>query len=134
MLTYRNTTLRIISRDTVAVEGNGVAEDVRCTWDANGARLDPESLRRLKPLLKASWSDDEMGELAYHAETLLDQAYTKAYDIVIYEGFNQDRIHVLESIRVDDDAAANAYAEQHYSDQEWYVLDSTGRDINGGVE
>jgi len=37
----------------------------------------------------------------------------------------------LESIRVTDDAAANAYAEQHYADREWYVLDSDGQNING---
>jgi hypothetical protein len=33
-----------------------------------------------------------------------------------------------------DDDAANAFAEQHYDGQEWYVLDHTGRNINGGPQ
>lgn len=41
---------------------------------------------------------------------------------------------VLETFRASDDTAANAYAEQHYGDQEWYVLDAAGRNINGGAE
>lgn len=32
-----------------------------------------------------------------------------------------------------DDDEANAYAEQHYDGQEWYVLDASGRNINGGT-
>jgi len=39
---------------------------------------------------------------------------------------------VVSSFRAADDAAANAYAETEYGQQEWYVLDSTGRNINGG--
>ena len=35
-------------------------------------------------------------------------------------------------VAVDDDAA-NEWAEQHYADQEWYVLDAAGRNINGGA-
>jgi hypothetical protein len=33
-----------------------------------------------------------------------------------------------------DDAGANAYAEQYYDGYEWYVLDNTGRNINGGPQ
>jgi hypothetical protein len=33
-----------------------------------------------------------------------------------------------------DDAGANAYAEQYYDGDEWYVLDNTGRNINGGPQ
>jgi hypothetical protein len=33
-----------------------------------------------------------------------------------------------------DDAGANAYAEQYYAGDEWYVLDNTGRNINGGPQ
>jgi hypothetical protein len=33
-----------------------------------------------------------------------------------------------------DDAGANAYAEQYYDGEEWYVLDNTGRNINGGPQ
>jgi hypothetical protein len=39
---------------------------------------------------------------------------------------------VVETFRATDNAAANAYAEEHYSGDEWYVLDDAGRNINGG--
>ena len=41
---------------------------------------------------------------------------------------------ILETLRAESDAAANDYAEQHYGEQEWYVLDAAGRNINGGAE
>lgn len=41
---------------------------------------------------------------------------------------------VLEWFSAADHDAANAYAEEHYADHEWYVLDHTGRNINGGVD
>jgi hypothetical protein len=79
----------------------------------------------------ANLSREEIDQLAYHAETRMDETYSKAYEIGIFEGFNGDQWHVLESIRVADDAAANAYAEQRYADREWYVLDANGENING---
>ena len=39
---------------------------------------------------------------------------------------------VVDEFSAADDAAANAYAEQHYADHEWYVIDAAGRNINGG--
>jgi transglutaminase-like putative cysteine protease len=39
---------------------------------------------------------------------------------------------VVDRFMAVDDAGANAYAETYYAGQEWYVLDSTGRNINGG--
>lgn len=39
---------------------------------------------------------------------------------------------VVERFMALDDAGASAYAEQHYGDREWYVLDANGRNINGG--
>jgi hypothetical protein len=39
---------------------------------------------------------------------------------------------VVKTFRATDNAAANAYAEEHYSGDEWYVLDDAGRNINGG--
>ena len=39
---------------------------------------------------------------------------------------------VIEDFEAADDDAANEYAEQHYGDREWYVLDSAGNNINGG--
>jgi len=128
MLTYRDTEVRVIDRDTVAIEGKGVAEEVRCKWDANGASIEFESLQQLKYTLDANWSDDQIGDLAYHAANLLNEQYTKGYEIAVPDG---DGWHILDSIRVADDAAANAYAEQNHADQEWYVLNANGDNING---
>jgi len=41
---------------------------------------------------------------------------------------------VVETFHASDDDAANAHAEEHYGEQEWYVLDHTGKNINGGVD
>ena len=128
MLTYRETEVRIINKDTVAIEGKGVSEEARVEWDANGARITFESLEQLKPVLNANWSEEQISQLAYHAGTLMNEEYTRAYDIAVTDG---DGWHILESIRVADDAAANAYAEQNHADQEWYVLNANGDNING---
>lgn len=39
---------------------------------------------------------------------------------------------VVDTFLASDDDAANRYAETHYTGDEWYVLDDTGRNINGG--
>ena len=39
---------------------------------------------------------------------------------------------VVETFAAVDNADANAYAEQHYADHEWYVLDDQGLNVNGG--
>jgi hypothetical protein len=36
----------------------------------------------------------------------------------------------VEEFAAADDAAANAYAEEHYAGKEWYVLDANGNNIN----
>jgi len=41
---------------------------------------------------------------------------------------------VVETFLAAGDAAANAYAEQHYSGTDWYVLNADGRNINGGID
>ncbi len=127
MLTKTTTSVQTIDRNHVNIGGHEVA----CTWDANGAHISIDSLQSIKDAGHANWICDEMCDIAWHAESLMDQAYTKAYDIVIYEGCNNDQIHVLDSIRVDNDAAANAYADDHYADHEWYILDAEGNNING---
>ena len=38
---------------------------------------------------------------------------------------------VVETFEAETDDAANQYAETNYPDQEWYVLDSAGQNING---
>jgi hypothetical protein len=40
---------------------------------------------------------------------------------------------VVESFYETDDDAANRYCEEHYDGQEWYLLDSRGRNANGGL-
>ena len=39
---------------------------------------------------------------------------------------------VVAEFRARDDNSANAYAEENYSDKEWFVLNSTGKNINCG--
>lgn len=39
---------------------------------------------------------------------------------------------VVETFYAADDQAANDYAEYEYGDRPWYVLDSSGNNINGG--
>ncbi len=39
---------------------------------------------------------------------------------------------VVETFSAVDDDAANAYAAENCVDQDWYVLDACGRNINGG--
>jgi hypothetical protein len=39
---------------------------------------------------------------------------------------------VIDTFAASDDDAANAYAEEHHADRDWYVLDAGGRNINGG--
>lgn len=52
------------------------------------------------------------------------------YFIAVYEGFNQDTIHIIEHFEAADDAAANAYAKANHSDIDWYVLDANRQNIN----
>jgi hypothetical protein len=37
----------------------------------------------------------------------------------------------VETFNAISDEAANAYAAANYADQEWYVLDSAGGNVNG---
>ena len=39
---------------------------------------------------------------------------------------------VIDTFEAASDAAANAYAEEHHADVDWYVIDAEGRNINGG--
>ena len=40
---------------------------------------------------------------------------------------------IIERFTASDDATANAYAEQHYPEDEWFVLDEQGRNINANA-
>ena len=46
---------------------------------------------------------------------------------VIYSDGSFD---IIEQFMASDDAAANSYAEKNYPDDEWYVLNAAGRNIN----
>ncbi len=39
---------------------------------------------------------------------------------------------VVETFNERDDEAASRYCEDNYGEQEWYLLDSNGRNVNGG--
>jgi len=59
-------------------------------------------------------------------EPVEDREYRIAY--VMADG----EWDIVDSFAATDDDAANAYAAEHYDGDEWYVLDATGRNINGG--
>jgi hypothetical protein len=43
------------------------------------------------------------------------------------------KFEVVETFDEANDDAANRYCEDNYGEQEWYLLDSEGRNVNGGV-
>jgi hypothetical protein len=57
-------------------------------------------------------------------------AASKTYYIAVYEGFNQDQVHIVEQFEAAHDDAANAYAEANHDDIDWYVLDANKNNIN----
>jgi hypothetical protein len=40
---------------------------------------------------------------------------------------------VVESFHERDDDAATRYCEEHYPEQEWYLLDNRGHNVHGGL-
>jgi hypothetical protein len=63
------------------------------------------------------------------ALTLLD---LQAREYCIAYAMGNGEWDIVDSFAAANDTGANAYAEQHYTGDEWYVLDATGRNINGG--
>jgi hypothetical protein len=63
------------------------------------------------------------------ALTLLD---LQAREYRIAYAISNGEFDVVDSFMAADDAGANAYAATYYDGDEWYVLDDTGRNINGG--
>lgn len=55
----------------------------------------------------------------------------REYRIAFVDG-STGGFDVVETFTASCDDEANAYAETHYANQDWYVLDSSGRNINGG--
>lgn len=48
----------------------------------------------------------------------------REFEIVIYEGYNQDRRHVLATITAAGEDAAERYAEANFPDHQWYIVDA----------
>ena len=65
-------------------------------------------------------------------ETLLDwRAVEVMATYLIAEVLNTRDWDIIEEFEAQDNEAANAYAEEHHSDIEWYVLDQNHDNING---
>jgi hypothetical protein len=65
-------------------------------------------------------------------ETLLGWRVEEVMETyLIAECLNTGDWGIIEEFQSKDDEAANAYAEEHYSDIEWYVLDKDKVNING---
>lgn len=73
MLTIRNTNVETIDRNTVNVGGH----EIRCTWSADGCTVGRGQLRAIRDAGEANWSDDEIDDLAYHAETRMQETYER---------------------------------------------------------
>lgn len=125
-ITKSTTNIEIIDRDHVRIAG----QQVPVSWCEAGADVSVDDIAAVSDAADANWSRQEILDLACHAMTRMDEAFTRAYDIATPEGDFVDGWHVFETIRVADDAAANAYAEKHYAGQDWYVLHD-GENING---
>jgi hypothetical protein len=54
------------------------------------------------------------------------------YQIAFDDSTSPNGWHVVETFEAENDKAANAYADANYFDEEWWVLDAHGRNINGG--
>jgi len=65
-------------------------------------------------------------------ETLLGWRVAEVMETyLIAEVLNTGDWGIIEEFAAQDDEAANAYAEEHYSHIEWYVLDKDQVNING---
>lgn len=61
---------------------------------------------------------------------ILLAAEGREYRIAFVRGSDGEFVVAHRFLALDDESA-NAYAEERYGDEDWYVLDSTGRNING---
>jgi hypothetical protein len=128
MLTIRNTNVETIDRDTVNVGGH----EIRCTWSAVGCTVDRDQLRAIRDADDANWSDEEIDDLARCAEAMMQHTYERKYTLAF--AMESGEWDIADTFTAIGDDEANAYAEQHYDGRAWYVLDHTGRNINGGAQ
>jgi len=80
-------------------------------------------------------------DLEHDAAEWTEENATAAIEAAMVEHDREYRIalvmadgewEVIDTFQAADDDAANAYAEEHHGDSDWYVLDANGRNINGG--
>lgn len=125
MLTYPTTHVETVDENTASIGGHLVT----ATWTINGADIDRSQLRAIREAGDANWSDLGIDTLAQHAEWLLQEAYERPYKVAFVEegtgGFD-----VVEEFRAKSDELATAYAEKHYGDRPWYLLDSKGEPVS----
>jgi len=75
--------------------------------------------------------DDAMVKITLEGELTLLDLQAREYRIAFMLE-SDGSFEVVERFMAVNDGGANAYAETYYGDREWYVLDDTGRNINGG--
>jgi hypothetical protein len=74
MLTYRNTEILSVDCNKLNVGGN----DIECTWSSDGDPcVNVEQMQALRDSGQADWSDEEMTDLIYHAESRMIETYRK---------------------------------------------------------
>lgn len=60
-----------------------------------------------------------------------DEPIRADYSVALVNG-SDGSFEVIEQFTAASDAEATAYAEHNYSEDEWFVLDAQGKNINGG--
>ena len=84
-----------------------------------------------RPVNECPWCGVELLAI-YDTGDVAKLGYALMETYLIAEVLNTGDWGILEEFEAEDDTAANAYADEHYSHIEWYVLDqSTQVNING---
>jgi hypothetical protein len=99
---------------------------------APGARdaCDFESYAAATGYLDAALECDDSGNFAEASIVQVEHADEAPEYRIAYMLEATGEFEIVETFQAADDVDANAYAEENH-DGEWYVLDSTGRNING---
>ena len=85
---------------------------------------DKGEFRQSNPYAPGTWDSSEWlsGFYGEHAEGQYRIAFT----------MESGEWDVVEEFTAASDDCANRYAKEKYSDKEWFVLDASGKNINGG--
>lgn len=105
------------------------------------AEVMPDAMKHLGDEIVQQWyGDDERRPVLAgdaikrgqeHAERLAENRAAGREYRVAY-AMSSGEWDVVDRFTAHSDRAANAYAARHYDNDEWYVLDANGRNINGG--